>query len=456
MRILTRDRSFYATLLHLMVAIILQNIVAYSVNMADNLMLGIYSQAALSGAATVNMIQFLFQCMVVSLGDAVVVLGSQYWGQGRREPVCRLTGIALLSAGALGAAVLLATSFFPYEILRLFTPDEATIQEGMAYLELIRFTYPLFALSTVLMAALRTVGTVNISFGISVMSLVVDVGINYALIFGKFGLPELGVRGASVGTLAARGLELLAVLAYLLARDKKLRLFAGNPFRLEGRLCRDYGKVAFNLGAASLLWGLATPIQTGILGHLTPDAIAANSVSTTLFQYLKVVTQGEASAASVLIGQTVGKGDMGKIREYSRTLQILFLVSGLILGVALFFVRIPLLGLYDLTPEARVMANQILIVMCFVMVGMAYQMPTGSGIVRGGGDTKFMLYMNLISTWGIVMPLSFMAAFWWRLPVAAVVAFLNADQVFKCLPSAIWVNSYRWVRRLTRGQETPE
>ena len=453
MSLLTKDKDFYKTLAHLMVVVVLQNVVAYSVNMADNLMLGAYSQASLSGAATVNMIQFVFQSIVNSLGEGVVILSSQYWGQRRTEPVRRIIGIALTGAFAVGLAVTALTSLFPRQIVGLFTTDAAIIEQGAAYLELIRFTYVLFALTAVLNAALRTIGSVNITFGVSVLSLVVDVSINYALIFGRFGMPELGIRGAAVGTLTARTLEVLVTGGYLLLRDQKLRLFRRGLFRLDQLLAKDYLRVVRNVVTSSLLWSLATPIQTGILGHLTADAIAANSVSTTLYQYLKVVTQGEALASSVIVGRTVGRGDMGKIREYSRTLQVIYVAIGLVLGVALYFVRIPLLTLYDLTPAAREMANGILILLCFVMVGMAYEMPVSAGIIRGGGDTRYSLVTNLISTWGIVMPLSFAAAFWFKWPVVAVVACLNSDQIFKCIPAAVWANSYRWVHSLTQKEE---
>lgn len=453
MSLLTKDKDFYKTLAHLMVVVVLQNVVAYSVNMADNLMLGAYSQASLSGAATVNMIQFVFQSIVNALGEGVVILSSQYWGQRRTEPVRRIIGIALTGAFAVGLTVTALTSLFPRQIVGLFTTDAAIIEQGAAYLELIRFTYVLFALTAVLNAALRTIGSVNVTFGVSVLSLVVDVSINYALIFGRFGLPELGIRGAAVGTLTARTLEVLVTGGYLLLRDQKLRLFRQGLFRLDKLLAKDYLRVVRNVVTSSLLWSLATPIQTGILGHLTADAIAANSVSTTLYQYLKVVTQGEALASSVIVGRTVGRGDMGKIREYSRTLQVIYMAIGLVLGVALYFVRIPLLTLYDLTPAAREMANGILILLCFVMVGMAYEMPVSAGIIRGGGDTRYSLVTNLISTWGIVMPLSFAAAFWFKWPVVAVVACLNSDQIFKCIPAAVWANSYRWVHSLTQKEE---
>lgn len=164
---------------------------------------------------------------------------------------------------------------------------------------------------------------------------------------------------------------------------------------------------------SNTLWALATPIQTGILGRLSADAIAANSVSTTMFQYLKVITIGEASASAVLIGTTIG-GNRGttKVKEYSKTLQVIYLIIGSVLGISLFFLRIPLLSLYDLTQNAYQMADQILIIL------------------------------------SIVMPLSFLGAFVWKLPVPMVVLLLNSDQLFKCIPTYLYVKKDKWIKVL--------
>ncbi len=448
---MTRDSSFYKMLARLMIVVVLQNLVAYSVNMADNLMLGVYSQKALSGAATVNMIQFMVQQITMAIGDSVVVLGSQYWGKRTVEPIRKFAGFALVIGIVFGMGVFFLTTFFPAELLKLFTKDASYIAQGLEYLKLIRFTYPIYVLTMILMASLRSVETVNIALKISISSLIIDVCINYVLIFGKFGFPELGIFGAAVGTLTARIVELCIVMFYVLFKDEKLKLFSVNPFNFGADTVKSYLKIFTPSFISNFVWSLATPIQTGILGHLSSDAIAANSVSTTIYQYLKVLTVGEASAASVVIGKTIGEGkSLGKIKEYSRTLQILFLVIGFILSVALFFVRIPFLAMYDLTPTAFEMANGIMILLCFIMMGMSYQMPASVGIIKGGGDVNFMLYTNLISTWAIVMPLSFLGAFVWNLPVVWVVALLNSDQVFKCLPIAIHTNRYKWVKRLTK------
>lgn len=160
-----------------MIIVVFQNIIAYSINMADNLMLGMYSQSSLSGAATVNQIQFLLQQMTLAIGDTLVIIASQYWGQKKTKPIRTFTGIALATGLILGLTVFILTTLFPREILMLFTKKESYIIQGMDYLSLIRFTYPLFVLSTILMAALRSVETVSIALKISILSLIVDVSI---------------------------------------------------------------------------------------------------------------------------------------------------------------------------------------------------------------------------------------------------------------------------------------
>lgn len=452
---LKQEGSFYRHLFHLILVVSLQNILAYSVNVADNIMLGSYSQAALSGAATVNQIQFLVQQITVAIGDAMVMLNAQYWGKGQASPIRRLTGIALKVGLVFGLFVLVLTALLPRHLLSLFTTDAAILAAGAEYLSVLKFSYLFYIVTTILIAFLRSMEVVAISFRVSLMSLIVNVVINYTLIFGHFGFPELGLKGAAIGTLTARILEFTVVLLYVRFREKKLRLFAENPFRRQARLGRDYRKVAIPVVLTNLLWSLATPIQTGILGHLSSDAIAANSVSTTMFQYLKVITLSEASATSVSIGKMVGEGATSReaLRPYVRTLQLLFLLLGLVLGGVLLAIRTPLLQLYVLSPSAKMLSYQLLGLMTAIFIGMAYQMPVSTGIIRGGGETRFNMHLNLISTWGIVMPLSFAAAFWWKLPVFWVVFFLNSDQLFKCIPIFYYANSYRWIHVLTRPEQ---
>ena len=446
----TKDKAFYKTLFRMLVIVALQNIVTYSVNMIDNVMLGRLSQEALSGAATVNQIFFMVDQFALSIGNTLVAISSQYWGEKKIKPIQTLTGIALKLGLIISAAIIAICGFFPDLVLRIFTDSPEIIAEGKAYLFIIMWTFALFIISNILMAALRAVGTVNIAFYISVVSLIINAFGNYVLIYGKWGFPKLGIRGAAISTLVARIVELLIVLIYIARVDQKLHLFQGHIFRFNRDLKRDYTKVYIPIMISQVLWGVSVPMQTAILGHLSADAIAANSVATTFYQYLKVVVLAMSATSAVMIGNAIGRGDMRRIKSDGRTMSVIDLIIGICLGLALIALRRPLLSLYNLNDNATQLALTLILIMGFIMMTMSYQMPVSFGIIQGAGDAKFTMKMNMISTWCIVMPLSFMAAFWWKLPVALVVIVIQSDQIFKCLPTFIHFRKYQWMKKLTR------
>lgn len=446
----TKDKTFYRTLFSMMIVVALQNVVTYSVNMVDNIMLGRLSQEALSGAATVNQIFFMVDQFALSIGNTLVAIAAQYWGQKKLQPIRTLTGIALKLGLIVSAVIIAICAFFPDQVLRIFTNSPEIIAEGKQYLFIIMWTFALFIVSNILMAALRAVGTVKIAFFTSVVSLCINAFGNYVLIYGKMGFPQLGIRGAAISTLIARIAELLIVVIYIAKVDKKLDLFHRDLFKFNRDLKRDYTKVYIPIMISQVLWGVSVPMQTAILGHLSADAIAANSVATTFYQYLKVVVLAMSATSAVLIGNAIGRGNMREIKQEARTISVIDVAVGICLGLLLIALRKPLLSLYNLDATATDLALTLIVLMGFIMMTMSYQMPVSFGLIQGGGDAKFTMKMNMISTWCIVMPLSFMAAFWWKLPVPLVVLVIQSDQIFKCLPTFIHFRKYTWMKKLTR------
>ena len=191
-------------------------------------------------------------------------------------------------------------------------------------------------------------------------------------------------------------------------------------------------------------------MQTVILGHMTAAAIAANSVAPTLFLLVKSMAVGAASTASVVIGKTIGLGDISLVKRTAGRMQKIFLFIGIISGVILYFIRFPILQLYDLSAETKEMANQFLVILSVVIIGMSYQMPTNYGIIRGGGNAMFVVRTDLISVWLIVIPLSFFMAFVVKASPMVVVCCMNADQMFKCIPAFLEVRYGNWICKLTR------
>ena len=447
---ITKDKSFYRQFFSLLVFIALQNLIVYSVNLADNIMLGRWSEEALSGVALANQVQFLLQMIVSAVGEGVVVLSSQYWGKRDRAPIPRINGIGLRVALAVGALFMLAGLIVPGPILRLLSREEPIVSEGVRYMRIVCVSYLFYSATTVLLATMRSVENVHIGMAVSVMALVVNIALNYALIFGRLGLPCLGVRGAAIATLIARACELIATLAYVLRVDRKLRMKPGELLRGDRLLTRDYVRVATPVILSGLSWGIAQFIQTSILGHLGGAAVAANSIAVSLFSVIMVVSYGSGSASSVFIGKVVGSGDHSRLQEYVVTLQCLFLGFGLITGGLIFLLKEPIISFYNVAPETRELARQFMIVLSITSIGSCYQAPCLTGIVRGGGNTNFVFYNDLIFQWGMVITFSLLAAYVWHLAPVWVFLFLKSDQVVKCVVAVFEVNSYRWIRKLTR------
>ncbi len=450
MSLLVKDRKFYKTFFSMTGVIAMQNLITFAVNLADNIMIGGYSQTALSGVAIVNQIQFLLQMLMLGTGSAIGVLGAQYWGKKELDPIRKTTSIGVLLGIIISAVMMVLVFFFPTQALGLLTNEQAVIQEGSKYLVIICFSYVLFAVSNNLLSALRSVETVKIGFVVNMVALVVNIVLNYGLIYGRLGMPELGVEGAAIATLTARVVEFVVVVGYVILVDKKICWRPGNLLHIDKIMFRDYIRVGMPLILANGIWGIAMSVQTAILGRLGEDTIAANSIATTIFQVVSVVVYAASNASSVLIGKTVGEGDIARVKAYTKTMQVLFLIIGVATGAVLFSCRNLIIEFYDVTPAAADLARQFILVLSVTVVGTSYQCSCLTGIVTGGGDTKFVLINDLIHQWLIVIPAAFLSAFVFCGPIWVTLACLKADQVLKCFVAIVKVNRYRWIRVLTR------
>ncbi len=448
---MVKDRQFFRTFFLLTFSIALQNLLAYSVNLADNVMVGGYSEISMSGTGLCNQIQFLLQMLVVGAGEGAVVLGSQYWGKGRVEVIPHIVGIAL-RIGLAMACLMFAVAFLaPEWLLGLLTNEEAVIAEGARYLRVVCFTYPIFGITNILVSSLRSVGIVRIGYVISASTLCINIVGNYCLIYGNFGFPELGVVGAAAATLISRTVELLIVLWFLKYREDKLHLTFKKLVFVDHSFFRDYTRVSLPVFISQGQWGIAQMVQTGILGHMGQAAIAANFIATVLFQIVSVVCYGSASATGVMMGRAVGEGKgLDQIKPMVHTFQVMYIAIGLCTGAVLFLVREPVLALYQLAPESRALAVQFMTILSITVIGTAYQMSSDTGIIRGGGDTKFSGMLNLFSMWLIVVPGAALAAFVFDAPPAVVFFLLKWDQLYKAIPVTIHIYRWKWVRRHTR------
>lgn len=446
-----KDGAFYKAFFMMTLTLSLQNLITFGVNLADSVMMGAYNETALSGVGICNNIQFFLMMAATGVSSGMTVIASQYWGKREKKPIHKVAAVAMIIGCVFAAAITAAAAIAPEGLIRLYTDKEAVIAQAVEYLDIIKYTYIIFAASTIILSVLRSVETVKIGFYVSLSSFAVNIFLNYVLIYGKFGMPEMGVRGAAVATLVSRVIELIVAVVYLLFIDKKLSMKLRDLFITDGAMFRDYFKTGLPLMMSSVSWGFAMSIQGAIIGRLVESAIAANSIATTIFQIASVVCYAASNAACVLIGKTVGENSsMDIIKRRSVRLQLIFLCIGVASSGLLILCKSMIIGFYDATPDTLMYTNQFIRVLAVSIIGTSYEAPTLCGIVSGGGETGFVLKNDFIFMWLIVLPISALSAFVFKWPVAVTFACLKADQVLKCAVAFFKVRSYNWVKTVTR------
>ena len=448
--IMTREKDFYLRFFRLTGAIALQNLILLGVGLCDNMMLGAFSETAMSGAAVVLQAQFLLQMTLAGIGTGAAVIAAQHWGKRQIEPIKRIFAVAFwlaLGAGLIFGALGL---FVPERVLRLLTNETAVIAQGAEYFRAVAPAYPLFALSSVGIAMFRSVESPRVGVYLSLASLGLDTALNYIFIFGKLGLPAMGAQGAAITSAISYTVQFILLVIYAARFDQKLRFKLRDCLAARKRDFKAYARTALPLMGSQVSWGVAMNLQSAIIGRLGQGPIAAVAIAQALFQLVTVVIYAASSASHVVIGKAVGQGDIPRVKTYARTLQVLFVSMGLCTATALFFGRNLVIDVYNIAPETRGLALQFMAVLSVTVVGTSYQMTCLAGVVSGGGDTRFVLINDLIFQWGIILPLSALAAFVWHLPPLWVFIFLKSDQILKCAVAAVKVNRFRWIRDLTK------
>ena len=443
------DKYFYRTFFGLLSVVAFQNLIVFSVNLADSIMIGSYNETAMSGVSLANQIQFLLQMLISGAASGLSAIASQYWGKRETEPIKRVFAASLWAAFVMAFVLEAAVLITPRGVLSLLSNDAGIVAAGAEYIRIMAHSYLIFAASNMLIALMRSVETVKIGFYTALMALVINISLNYVLIFGKFGAPELGARGAAWATLISRVVELCAVLAYVLLMDKKIKMKVRDFFRIERAYLRDYIKAGAPLIGSGGSWGIAMTLQTAIIGRLGAVAVGANAIAAPVSQVAGVFYGASGTASGVLIGKTVGEGNVERVKKYARKLQLLYPVIGLVCSALHLILRGAVIGLYDVSADTRAMATVFINILAVTIIGSSYEAPALTGIVSGGGDTKFVLINDLIFMWGLVLPASALSAFVFRWPVPVTFFILKADQLLKCFVALVKVNRFRWIRDLT-------
>ena len=455
MAVFTKDRSFYRSLVTLAVPISLQNLVTFAVSFADNVMIGSLGDDAISGVYIGGQLQSVLQMFVGGIEGAILILTAQYWGKKDTQSIRKVVSIGIKFALAVGLLSSLVAVLFPQWVIRAFTTEPGVIQEGAAYVQIVGFTYLFFSVSQVMIAAMRSVETARIGLYISCMALVINVCLNYVFIFGHFGFPAMGVRGAALATLVSRILEMCVGVGYVFFVDKKLRFGLKDLLHTDLQLLRDFIRYGLPVIGGQVVWAINSLANTKILGYYSAGVIAAASITGMLHNLVYVWMNGMSSAVGIITGKTVGAGQYEKMKEYSKTVQMIFLFVGLISGAAVFLARDGFISLYNASPEAQAYSRQFINVISVTIIGTCYQAACLFGLVKSGGDISFVFKNDTIFVFLVVIPSSLLAM-WLGAPPWVVFACLKCDQILKCFVAIVKINRYNWMKNLTRDNTSQE
>lgn len=451
MKLFTKDRNFYRSLLTLSIPIALQNLVTFTVGLLDNVMIGALGDAAVSGVYMGTQIQTLLQVFSGGIEGTILILAAQYWGKRDTETIRKIVAVGMKFSLGFGLVLSVVCALFPSFVISLFSGEESVIASGAEYLGIVCFSYLFFCLTQALIAAMRSVETARIGLYVSLVSLVVNGVLNYILIFGKLGAPALGIRGAAVATLVARIAESVIILLFVLFFDKKLRFRITDLFHRDGAILRDFVRYGTPIVAGQLVWASNMLASAVIMGRFSKAIVTGVSITGTLNNLAYVVMNGMAGAVGIITGKTIGEGKEEKMKEYAVTVQFIFLALGVLTGGVLFLLRDPFISLYNVTPEAAAYAAQFVSVLSVTVIGTCYQCACLFGLVKSGGDVAFVFKNDAIFVFLVVLPAAILALSLGA-PPWVVFACLKCDQILKCFVAVVKINRYDWMKNLTVKQ----
>ncbi len=445
------DKLFLVSMLSIAVPIALQNVIGLSVTLMDNLMLGQLGDVALAAASLGGQPFFILMIIGFGFSSGGTVLIAQYWGKGDINVIRQIISLTMRILLVFSITFSVVSFFFAEEILGFYSSEPEVIKAGAEYLSTLSISFVLYSTANCFLSCLRAVELVRASTVIYGISFFVNVFFNYMFIFGEFGAPELGVRGAAVGTVIARFSELSMVIFYMYAVEKRLKMRIHHFFKFNRSLLPDYIKYSLPVVGNELLWSFGSTATTMIIGQVGSHFVAANSINNLVFQLVSVTTFGIASSACVICGKSIGRGDT-KLQSQKIAHSLLFIVFCLaVIGSALvltFGRFVPYL--FNVTQQSHDIATQMIFVTGLVLPVLGIDVVNIIGILRGGGDTRFTLVLDAMSIWCVSIPLGLLAAFVFKFPPVFIYLAIRMDSFFKVCFSLPRVLSGKWIRNVTR------
>lgn len=449
MRTKRRETEFYRQIFHLLLPIVIQNLLSAAVNSADVVMLNYVDQTAISAVSLAANYANILYMVYYGLGTGATLLCAQYFGKKDMRAINVVEGIALRISVILSVCVAAAAFCVPQLMMQVFTNDPQLVSTGAGYLRIMGVTYLCWGMIEIYLSVLRSIGRVTVSMALNVLAFGLNIILNAVFIFGLFGAPKLGVIGVALATAVSRVVELIGCFVVSLrSQDVKLKLSL--IFVRNRVLFKDFVQLAVPALANDVIWGVAFSMYSVILGHLGNDAVAANSLVIVVRNISTVFCFAVASAGGILLGRVMGEGNMEKAKSYASQMMRLTVLAGLCGGILILGITPSVLRFASLSDTAMHYLKYMLYINSYYIMGAAVNTSLIAGVFRAGGDTRFGLICDTIDMWCYAVPLGFLAAFVFKLPVMWVYFLLCTDEFVKWPWVIRRYRSGKWAQNITR------
>ena len=452
---LRREPGFYRRVLTLALPVVLQNLITTSLGFMDTFMVGLVGQEQMSAVTVSNVPIYIIQLIIFGLQSGSRVLISQFWGRGDKESINRVMGIGFFVAGGISTVCALTMGLFPRQVLLLITDNLRLVELGTPYIRIVGFSYILNSLSSIYIGMQQSIENPRFGMTVFAISTVCNTLGNYILIFGKLGLPALGITGAAIATFSSRVVEFVISLTYAL-RCKRMPLIPSCILRPGKAVFRSFVKFSTPVLLNETLWGTGTSLYTVIMGHMagSTDLISAYTVAGNMDKMVTVSIFGVAAAAAVIVGKEVGMG--GKhVYDIGRALCFVALCTGVCVGIAeqlLFWLllRPYVLPLFSMTEAA--VSFCVTMMICFSIAAPLHAFATTNivGVLRGGGDVQAAMLIDLLPLWCVSLPLLAMLGLVIHAPIALFCFVMAMESLLKVPLGMHRVRSGKWIHDVTR------
>ena len=443
-----KDRAFLREMLVIAVPIALQQFFNASLNLIDVIMVGQLGEASIAGVGLSNQVFFVFILLLFGLTSGMAIFTAQFWGKNEIDPIRKVLGMSILTASVIALIFTIAATMFPHAVLGLFTEDANVIEIGSSYLGIVGFSYIAVAIATAYISVLRSIQRVVITVVATISAITVKTIVGYTLIFGHFGFPALGVRGAAIGTVSGWTLELILLLIFVYAQKTPL---AANPltfFKFDLPLFQRVLRTALPAVANELFWSVGIATYNGIYAHIGTEAIAAINVNATIEELGFVVFMGLGNACAVMVGNRIGAGKKDEAYQIVKNIVSLSVIFAWTVGLVVYLVRDIVINWYNLSPEGIFNVRMLMLMMACVLWVRMFNFITFIGALRAGGDTLFALIMEICSIWLIGVPAAYIGAFVLKLPVYYVYLMVGLEELAKAAVSLWRFRSRKWIHDL--------